>query len=264
MIETDRDVDPTALRALIRAGRFDQPTAGFCPGFAQANLVILDQEHALDFLLFCQRNPKPCPVLEVLEPGEFEPKRLAPGADLRFDLPRYRVWRRGELVEEPTDIAALFDQNMVSFLIGCSFSFEEALLEAGVSVRHLEENKNVPMFKTNRPCRPAGPFGGPLVVTMRPLSPAQIPAAVIITARFPAVHGAPLFVGGAEEIGLKDLAQPDFGQAVTIRPGEIPVFWACGVTSSLAALSARLPLVITHAPGHMLVTDRTNLEMAGT
>ena len=257
-----RDVKPAELRALIRAGRFDQPTPGYAPGHAQANLVILPERYAFEFLLFCQRNPRPCPILEVLEPGRFEPEHLAPGADVRADLPKYRVWREGRLAGEVTDVRELFTADMVTFLIGCSFSFEEALVEAGLPVRHIDENRNVPMYLTNRPCRPAGRFSGPLVVSMRPYRPEQIPAAVAVTGRYPAVHGAPLFVGGAAELGIKDIDRPDFGDPVTIHPGEVPVFWACGVTSSMAALAVKAPLAITHAPGHMFVTDRLNREYA--
>ena len=261
MERIDPGISPAQFREIIRRGGFSGPTPGHCPGYAQANLVILPQEYAFHFLLFCQRNPRPCPVLEVLEPGTYEPRILAPGADIRTDLPRYRVWRRGELVDEPTEVKDLCGEDMVGFLVGCSFSFEEALEEAGVGLRHIEEGVNVPMYRTNRECATAGPFAGPLVVSMRPLAPGLIPRAVEVTERYPAVHGAPLFVGGAKEIGIEDLSRPDFGDPVTIREGEIPVFWACGVTSSLAALAVKAELVVTHAPGHMFVTDRLNKEL---
>ena len=258
----DQETTPARFREMIRKGEFTGPTPGHCPGYAQANLVILPQEHAFHFLLFCQRNPRPCPVLEVLEPGCYEPKVMGPGADIRTDLPRYRVWRKGELVDEPTEVKDLCGPDMVSFLVGCSFSFEEALENAGVGLRHIEEGVNVPMYRTNRACNPAGPFQGPLVVSMRPLAPGLIPRAVEVTERFPAVHGAPLFVGGADDIGIKDISRPDFGDPVTIREGEIPVFWACGVTSSMAALAIKADLVVTHAPGHMFVTDKLNKDIA--
>ena len=257
------DSSPAEFRAAVRKGLYDGPTPGFCPGYAQANLVILPREFAFHFLLFCQRNPKPCPILEVLEEGLYEPRLTAPGADLRTDLPRYRVWREGELIGEPTQVRELCGEGMVSFLVGCSFSFEEALLQAGVPVRHIEEKVNVPMYRTNRDCLSAGPFKGPLVVSMRPLPADQVAKAVTVTERFPAVHGAPLFIGGAKELGIEDLDKPDFGDPVTIREDEIPVFWACGVTSSLAALAVKAELTVTHAPGHMFVTDRLNREVAG-
>lgn len=259
----DRNLSPADFRALIRSGGFEAPTPGYCPGYAQANLVMLPSRYAFHFLLFCQRNPKPCPILEVLEPGVYEPAKMAPGADLRTDLPRYRVWKRGELAAEPVDVTDLCDEDMVSFLVGCSFSFEESMAEAGLPLRHIEENRNVPMYRTNVACDPAGPFEGPLVVSMRPLRPDQIAKAVAVTERFPAVHGAPLFIGGPEEIGIEDIHRPDFGDAVTVNDGEIPVFWACGVTSSMAALAVKAELVITHAPGHMFVTDRLNKEISG-
>ena len=258
----EQDLSPRELWLKIRTGRFNRQTSGQCPGYAQANLVMLPKEFAFDFLLFCQRNPKPCPILEVLEPGRFEPQEMGLGADLRTDLPLYRVWRHGKLTEEVTDVTDLVDENTVTFLVGCSFSFEEALIKAGLPVRHIDQNRNVPMYLTNRPCKPAGVFSGPLVVSMRPYKPEQIADAVAVTERYPAVHGAPLFIGGAEEIGIKDINKPDFGEAVDINQGEIPVFWACGVTSSMAALAVKAPVVITHAPGHMFVTDRLNSEVA--
>ena len=254
---------PAEFRAAVRQGLHRGPTPGHCPGYAQANLVILPQEFAFHFLLFCQRNPKPCPILEVLEAGVYEPRLTAPGADLRTDLPRYRVWRKGELADEPPEVRELCQEGLVSFLVGCSFSFEEALVQARVPVRHIEEGVNVPMYKTNRDCLPAGPFKGPLVVSMRPLPADQVTRAVTVTERFPAVHGAPLYIGGARELGIRDLGKPDFGDPVTIREGETPVFWACGVTSSLAALAVRAELTVTHAPGHMFITDRLNREIAG-
>jgi uncharacterized protein YcsI (UPF0317 family) len=215
---------------------------------------MLPQDHAFHFLLFCVRNPKPCPILDVLEPGQVEPK-IAPGADLRMDLPRYRIFEQGKLKEEVEDVRDVFHDDMVSFLLGCSFSFEAALVAAGVPVRNLEEDKNVSMYITNRYCIPAGPFSGPLVVTMRPMKPEEAVRAVQVTTRFHLTHGAPVHMGSPEEIGIKDLDRPDFGDPVTIRSGEMPVFWACGVTSTLAAMSVSIPLVVTHAPGHMFVSD---------
>ncbi len=242
------------LREKIRAGRWNAPTSGEAPGYVQANLVMLPEDAAFHFLLFCTRNPKPCPILDVLEPGVWEPD-IAKGADLRTDLPRYRIFERGKFKNETDQVYDVAHEKLVSFLFGCSFSFESALLNAGVPVRNLEEGKNVSMYVTNRKCRPAGPFSAPLVVSMRPMKPEQAIRAVQVTTRFHLTHGAPVHVGSSEVLGIKDLATPDFGDPVSILPDEVPVFWACGVTSTLAATSADLPLVITHAPGHMFVSD---------
>jgi len=253
---------PAELRRACREGRWDRPTAGAANGRVQANLMIVPQEAAFDFLLFCQRNPKPCPVIEVVEAGKVEPA-CAPGADLRTDLPRYRVYRDGKLAEERTDVRALWREDLVSFLIGCSFSFEEALAAAGVPLRHVEAGCNVPMYRTSVSTAPAGRFRGPLVVSMRPIPASLVPRAVQVTGRFERVHGAPVHAGAPEALGIRDLARPDFGDPVEIRDGEIPVFWACGVTPQAAALASGLPFCITHAPGHMLVTDLVNAELAG-
>jgi uncharacterized protein YcsI (UPF0317 family) len=246
--------NPSGLRNLIRKGEWRGPTSGLAPGYVQANLVMLPREQAFHFLLFCVRNPKPCPVLDVLEPGQVEPG-IGPGADLRTDLPKYRVYEHGIFKAEVEEVTSLFHEEMVSFLLGCSFSFEAAMMAAGLPIRNVEEGKNVSMYVTNLPCAPAGPFSCPLVVSMRPLTPEQAVRAVQVTTRFHLTHGAPVHMASPEAIGIKDLNMPEFGDAVTLRPGEIPVFWACGVTSTLAAISASLPLVITHAPGHMFVSD---------
>jgi len=244
----------TELRQLIRTNKWTVPTTGTAAGHVQANLVMIPKEAAFHFLLFCTRNPKPCPILDVLEPGQVEPA-IAPGADLRKDLPQYRIYRNGVLDAEVTDVVEFFSEKMVSFLLGCSFSFETAMLANGLPIRNIEEQKNVSMYITNRTCRGAGPFSAPLVVSMRPLEPSQAVRAVQITTRFHMAHGAPVYLGDSLALGIKDLAKPDFGDAVTIRPGEMPVFWACGVTAILAAVSAKLPLAITHSPGHMFVSD---------
>lgn len=244
---------PAEHRAQYRAG-LAVPTSGAAPGHTQANLVVLPQDWAWDMLLFAQRNPQPVPVLEVTDPGSPE-TALAPGADLRTDLPRYRVWRDGELVDEPTDVRDVWRDDLVAFLIGCSFSFETALLDAGVPVRNIEQGRNVSMYRTSVPCRPAGRLSGPLVVSMRPVPAALVPAAVQVTARMPQVHGAPVHVGAPDALGIADLAAPDYGDPVEARPGDVPVFWACGVTPQAAVLASRPPLAITHAPGHMFVTD---------
>jgi uncharacterized protein YcsI (UPF0317 family) len=247
-------VSPVELRSLVREGKWTTVTTGVAPGFVQANLVMLPREEAFHFLLFCVRNPKPCPILDVLEPGRAEPS-IAWGADLRTDLPKYRIYEKGSLQKEVGDVKDFFHEGMVSFLLGCSFSFESAMLASGLPIRNIEEGKNVSMYITNRRCVPAGPFTSPLVVSMRPLTPQQAVRATQVTTRFHLTHGAPVHFGAPEALGIKDVSRPDFGDPVTIRHDEIPVFWACGVTSALAATSARLPLVITHAPGHMFVSD---------
>ena len=249
------------VRKRIRSGAFDKPTGGQAPGFVQANLVVVPQAYAFDFLLFCQRNPKPCPLLEVVEAGSTEPKRLAPGADLRTDIPRYRIFRKGEMTEERTDVSDLWRDDFVSFLLGCSFSFEKPLLEGGLEVRYLTQGSNVSMYRTNIPTRPAGVFGGPMVVSMRPYRPEDALKATMITAAFPQVHGAPVHQGEAEAIGIKNLAAPDYGDPQEVRPGELPVFWACGVTPQAALVHAKIPLAITHAPGHMFITDIREEEL---
>jgi uncharacterized protein YcsI (UPF0317 family) len=246
---------PSDVRAAIRRGEWDKPTAGIAPGFVQANLVALPAADAFDFLRFCVANPRPCPVLEVTDAGSPEPRNLAPGADLRTDVPRYRVHRDGELVDETTDATAVWRDDLVAFLLGCSFTFERALLAAGLPVRHVEQGVNVPMYRTAVDCTPAGRFSGPLVVSMRPMTPAQAIRATQVTTRYAAVHGAPLHVGDPGELGIAELGRPDYGDPVEIRAGEVPVFWACGVTPQAVAAASRPALMITHAPGHMFVTD---------
>ena len=244
---------PAESRARYRQG-LSVPSTGWAPGFTQANLVVLPKEWAFDMLLFGQRNPKPVPLLDVTDPGATS-TALAPDADLRTDLPRYRVWRDGELVDEPTDVADLWADDLVSFLIGCSFSFETALLDAGVPVRNLEQDRNVSMYRTNVDCRPAGRLSGPMVVSMRPIPAAQVVTAVQVTGRMPEVHGAPVHVGSPEALGIADLAAPDFGDPVALEDGDVPVFWACGVTPQAALMASKPPFAITHAPGFMFVTD---------
>jgi uncharacterized protein YcsI (UPF0317 family) len=255
-------LNPKQLRILIRKGKWDNPTAGLAMGYAQANLVILPEKYAFDFLLFCQRNPKPCPLLEVLEPGHYRTVSLASGADIRTDVPRYNIYRKGTLERKVKEIKSLWADDFVTFLLGCSFSFEEALLRAKIPVRHIEENKNVPMYITNIPCKPAGVFRGPLVVTMRPLPPDKIIRAIQITSRYAAVHGSPVHIGDPSKIGIRNLGRPDFGDPVTIGKEEVPVFWACGVTPQAVVMEARPDLCITHMPGHMFIGDLLNEELA--
>ena len=243
------------IRALCRTGEFDRPTAGVALGYAQVNLVVLRAEAAKEFEDFCRANPKPCPLLEMTATGDYEPQRLAPGSDVRTDLPRYRVLRNGECIDRPTSITAYWSDNLVAFLIGCSFTFETALLKAGIPMRHIAEGRNVPMYRTNMACTPAGRFHGPMVVSMRPMTPEHAELATRITAAFPRVHGAPIHTSDPTAIGIPDVNRPDYGDAVSIHSGEVPVFWACGVTPMEAILRARLDIAIVHEPGHMLVTD---------
>jgi uncharacterized protein YcsI (UPF0317 family) len=251
------------IRRAARKGALAAPTPGLAMGFVQTNLVIVPKDLAFDFLLFCQRNPKPCPLLDVTEPGDPEPKGIAPGGDVRTDLPKYRVWKNGEMIDEPLDIRGKWSDDLVAFLIGCSFTFENALLAAGVPVRHIELNRNVPMYRTNIACRPAGKFHGPMVVSMRPMTPAQAVTATTICSRFGRAHGTPIHFGDPAALGIKNLDKPDFGDAVPLQPSEVPVFWACGVTPQAAVMAAKPPLAITHCPGHMFVTDMRDSELEG-
>jgi uncharacterized protein YcsI (UPF0317 family) len=249
-------------RLRMRAGDFSGTTAGLAPGNVQANLVVLPKALAHDFLRFAQANPKPCPVLAVSEPGDPRLPGLGADLDIRSDLPRYRVWHGGKLVEEPFDLFHVWRDDLVSFALGCSFSFEEALVENGIELRHITCGSNVPMYRTNIPCAPAGPFAGPLVVSMRPLKPRDAIRAIQITSRFPSVHGAPMHIGLPEMIGIKDLAKPDYGDAVPVESDELPVFWACGVTPQAVIAEVRPDFCITHAPGCMLITDLRNTRLA--
>ncbi len=253
---------PREIRADIRRGALAGVTAGLAPGFVQANLAILPRDAAYDFLLFCQRNPRPCPLIEVTDAGSPEPVGVAPGADLRTDLPRYRIYKDGVMADEVTDITPFWRDDLVSFLLGCSFTFEWALLDAGIPMRHIEQGKNVAMWKTSVECRPAGRFHGPMVVSMRPIPQAMISKAVTASARFPNAHGAPVQVGDPAAIGIKDVTRPDWGDFVGIEAGEVPVFWACGVTPQAVALASRPEFMITHSPGHMFITDLPNHALA--
>jgi len=253
---------PKEIRQAIRQGRYAGGTAGLAPGHVQANLVILPRAQAYDFLVFCQRNPRPCPLIEVTDPGNPEPAGVAAGADLRTDIPKYRIYRDGQLTAEVSDITGEWRDDFVGFLLGCSFTFESALLQSGVPVRHIEEQRIVPMFRTNLACRPAGIFRGPMVVSMRPIPAPLVPRAVTVTARYPMAHGAPVHIGDPALIGVADVMKPDWGEPPTLLGGEEPVFWACGVTPQAVALEAKPPLVITHAPGHMFITDLPDHALA--
>ncbi len=251
-----------AARLTIRARQHRGPTAGLAPGYVQGNLAILPQALASDFLRFCQLNPKPCPLIGTSAPGDPRVPELGADLDIRTDLPRYRVWRKGELVGEPEDIAEFWRDDLVSFVIGCSFSFEEALTAEGIELRHITCGCNVPMYRTSVATHAAGPFHGPMVVSMRPLKAADAIRAIQITTRFPSVHGAPVHIGKPELIGVKDLAKPDYGDPVPVNDDELPVFWACGVTPQSVIATVKPDFCITHYPGAMLVTDRKNTEFA--
>jgi uncharacterized protein YcsI (UPF0317 family) len=253
---------PREIRADIRSGRITGVTAGMGMGYVQTNLAVLPKDQAYEFLLFCQRNPRPCPLIEVTDVGLTEPIGVAPGADLRTDIPRYRIYRDGELAEEVTDATAYWREDLVAFLLGCSFTFEWALLEAGVPLRHIERGRNVAMWRTSIPCRPAGIFHGQMVVSMRPIPASLAARAATASARFPGAHGAPIHVGDPAAIGVRDLERPDWGDAQDFEPGDIPVFWACGVTPQAVALASKTPFMITHSPGHMFLTDAPNSTLA--
>jgi len=245
------------VRLAARAGALTGPTAGLAPGFVQGNLVILPGASAADFATFCERNPRPCPVIGMTQTGVPNVPALGADLDLRTDLPRYRVWRQGTLTDEITDISRLWREDLVGFVLGCSFTFEHALIAAGIPLKHLAAGRNVAMYRTNVACEPAGPFAGPLVVSMRPLSAGHAQLAIEITGRFTSAHGAPMHVGDPTAIGISNISSPDYGDAVEIATSELPVFWACGVTPQAALANARVPFAITHAPGCMLVTDLT-------
>jgi uncharacterized protein YcsI (UPF0317 family) len=253
---------PADIRQLIRNDELPGPTSGLAPGHVQANLAILPRDLAFDFMLFCQRNARPCPLLEVVEAGEVEPRQFAPDADLRTDVPLYRVYEYGEMVSEVADISEFWRDDLVSFLLGCSFSFESALVKAGVPLRHVERGSNVSMYVTDIATQSAGVFSGPMVVSMRPIRRDLIVRAVQVTSRFPAVHGAPIHIGDPGAIGIADISRPDMGDPVDLEDGEVPVFWACGVTPQAVAMKSRPSLMITHSPGHMFITDKIDEDLA--
>src|SRR5438552_7693511 len=253
---------PREIRADIRSGKLTSVTAGLGEGYVQANLAVLPKEYAYDFMLFCQRNPRACPLIEVTDVGSPEPTGVAPGADLRTDVPRYRIYKDGVLADEVTDATPYWRDDLVAFLLGCSFTFEWALLEAGIKLWHVEHGKNVAMWRTSTQCRPAGVFHGPMVVSMRPIAAAQLANAVTASARFPGAHGAPVHVSDPAAIGITDIALPDRSDAPEAARGDVPVFWACGVTPQAVALASRPPFMITHSPGHMFITDVPNSVLA--
>jgi uncharacterized protein YcsI (UPF0317 family) len=252
-----------AVRALIRAGALRRPTSGIASGWVQANLVVLPEREADDFRRFCELNPRPCPLLDVTVPGSPEPVKAAKGADLRSDIGRYRIYRKGVLAGEAGDLRRFWRRDSVGFLLGCSFTFEAALQRAGVPLRHIELGRNVSMYKTSLQCAPAGRFHGPLVVSMRPVSASLVDRVSEITAQFPGAHGAPLHAGDPAVLGIDDLQRPDYGDPVPVLPDEVPVFWACGVTPQAVAMEAKPPLLLTHSPGHMFLTDLRDSDLEG-
>jgi uncharacterized protein YcsI (UPF0317 family) len=255
---------PKLFREKVRRGEWERTTIGICPGYVQANLVILPKEFALDFTLFCLRNPQPCPVLEILDPGDPQVRDIAAGADIRTDLPGYRIFRNGELVEERGEIAEYWRKDLVTFLIGCSYTFEEALVRGGVPIRNYLQQKDPGIYISSTMCRPAGIFSGPMVVTMRPIPHRLVSRAVQITSRFPKAHGAPVHVGDGRPIGIPDLSKVDFGEVPLMEEGEIPVFWGCGITPQMAAIESKVPFMITHKPCHMFISDITIEELAAS
>ena len=247
--------NPVDLRAACRSGAYDGPTSGHAKGYIQANMVILPASEAEDFKKFCERNPKPCPLLEVLDAGDPEPRYCAPGADIRTDLSRYRIFRKGLPEGDVTDISDIWEDSFVTFLLGCSFTAEEALISAGLEPRHIKETGIVPMFRTNKSTKAVGRFNGPFVVSMRPYTPEDARRAAMVTAKYPMAHGGPIQIGDPEALGIRDITAPEYGNPVTIMEGELPVFWACGVTPQEAILNARPRIAITHTPGYMFVSD---------
>ena len=253
---------PGELRQLIRDKRITCHTSGMAAGYAQANLVILPNEYADDFMEYTRLNPAPCPVLEVLRHTPYT-RIMADGANILTDIPEYRVYRYGKLCDVCSDVSGIWQEDMTGFLIGCSFSFEEALIKSGIEMRHIAMNRNVPMYKTNIMTLPYGVFSGPTVCSMRPMTMQQAMLAARITAAMPNVHGAPIHIGSPDKLGIADIMKPDYGDPVDIRSGEVCVFWPCGVTPQAAIENAKPPLVITHSPGHMFITDILNSELNG-
>ena len=246
---------PKSLRETIRSGKLIQPTTGLVPGFVQTNLAILPKDQAFEFLLFCQRNPKPCPLIEVIEPGKVEAEITAPGSDIRTDVPLFRVYENGILTDEIVDLKKIWRNDFVSFLLGCSFSFESALINNGINLPHFDNGTNVSMYITNIETVPSGPFSGPMVVSMRAIPKDKVVRAVQVTSRFPSVHGSPIHVGDPSSIGISDINTPDFGDPTEFHDEDVPVFWACGVTPQSVAMNSKPDIMVTHAPGHMFLTD---------
>ena len=246
----------------IRAGRWQSPTTGMAPGMVQGNLAILPADWSADFMQFCRLNNKPCPLIAVSAKGDPRVPELGEDIDLRTDLPMYRVFRDGACVDEAPDITDLWSDDLVAFVLGCSYSFEDVLLQAGLPLRHHEDGTKVCVYRTTIETKPAGPFRGPMLVSMRPFTPANAIRAIQVTSRFPNVHGAPVHFGDPDAIGITDIDNPDYGGNPGIKEGEVPVFWACGVTPQAIMEFAKPPFSITHKAGHMLITDLLNAELA--
>jgi len=253
---------PREVRRAIRERRHTGHTAGLAPGYVQGNVCILPREYAEDFRVFCERNPKPCPLLAQSEPGNPRLSALGEDLDIRTDVPAYRVFRHGKHEKDVSHLRDLWRDDLVTFILGCSFSFEEALMAAGLGLRYVEQGRNVPMYRTSVDTEPSGRFRGKLVVSMRPFRPADAIRAIEITSRYPRVHGAPVHIGFPEKIGIDDLKKPWAGDPTEVRADELPLFWACGITPQSVVLDAKPSLCITHSPGHMLVTDLQNKDLA--
>lgn len=261
MLSKYKDLTPVQMRHIIRRGEFTEPTSGLCPGYAQANLIVLPRELAYDFLLFAQRNPKACPVLEVLDTGSRFTRFMAEDCDIARDFPKYRIYENGVCTGEYTDVEEFWRDDLVGFLIGCSFSFESEMIEAGIEMRHNTMGCNVPMYITGIDTMPAGIFSGKMVVSMRPVPPEQVVKAVTVTASLPKVHGSPIHIGNPAVIGIRDIDHPEFGDPVEIKEGEVTMFWPCGVTPQSVVMNVKPSFAITHAPGHMLLLDVKNAAL---
>jgi uncharacterized protein YcsI (UPF0317 family) len=260
--EQAKELNAKNLRAAIRRGEWQDPTVGLALGHLQVNLAVVPKHLAYDMLLYCTRNPAPCPILEVTEVGTPFLKTLAKGADIRTDIPKYRIYRNGELIDEPTDIIDIWQDDFVAFLLGCSLTFENAMLKAGLPLRHLEAGRKIPVYISDIECEQAGQFSGPMVVSMRPIPANQVQRAVQVTSRFVRAHGAPVHIGDPSAIGIKDLNNVDFGEAPYMKPGDVPCFWACGITPQAAALKVKPEILISHAPEHMFISDILDEEIA--
>jgi len=257
-----KKIHPKDIRALMRRQDFKDHTMGVAEGYVQANLAILPKKYAFDFMVFCQRNPKPCPILEVTEPGVSKLRYLSQEADLRSDLSQYRVFKNGECVDEPYDISHYWKDDFVAFLLGCSASFDHILVASNINVRHMQEGKIPSVYITNIQCNPAGPFKGSLVVTMRPIKKNELIRVIQITSRYPLSHGSPVHVGNPKEIGIEDIRKVDWGDQSEIEEDEVPVFWACGVTPQVICLNAKPEIMITHYPAKMFIADQLIFETA--
>lgn len=253
------------IRKAIRAGAYDGHTAGLALGRLQCNVVILPKAFADDFKRYCLRNPKPCPVVYIGEAGEPGLRGLGDGIDIRTDVPKYFIYEAGVLSSSTKDISELWQEDFVTFAIGCSFTFEAALIAAGYRLKHVEANLTVPMFRTNLMTQEAGRFHGPMVVSMRAFPRHQMEDVVAVTEKFPHAHGGPVHVGDPSVIGIEDLGNPNWGDPTELGTDDVPAFWACGVTPQVAIENARPPICITHAPGRMLICDKPDVaDYAGT